>query len=57
MRTPMQAIKTYCRECGDGTPKEVRLCHIVGCPLYLYRQGRRPTEDEVSKHEKILNEG
>ncbi len=52
MLTPLQAIKTYCRECGDGTAKEARLCPVISCPLYLYRQGKRPKEKEIAEHEK-----
>ena len=33
-----KAIKDKCREC-NGSPKEVTLCHTVGCPIWPYRCG------------------
>lgn len=33
-----QAIRSKCLDCGDGR-KEVTICHIVDCPLWLYRFG------------------
>lgn len=40
--TPMKAIRAKCLDCSGGQPKEVRLCVIQKCPLYVYRFGKRP---------------
>lgn len=29
------------------TAKEVRLCTVTKCPLYAYRMGRRPKDDDL----------
>jgi len=44
--TPIKAIREKCKECNAGSLKEIRLCHLVDCPLFLYRMGKRPTENE-----------
>jgi hypothetical protein len=40
--TPLKAIKQFCIDCGDGTRKEVKLCPIHDCPLFIYRFGKKP---------------
>ena len=59
--TPLKAIRTYCLECSNGSPKEVKLCPITDCPLYLYRLGRNPSRKGIggkckSKKLKAKNE-
>lgn len=44
--TPIKAIRAKCLECSDGQFKEVRLCPVKNCPLYKYRHGHRPRDDE-----------
>ena len=46
--TPMKAIRAKCLSCTCDQPKEVRLCPIVKCPLYVYRFGRRPNVEDLS---------
>jgi hypothetical protein len=54
--TPIRAIRAKCIDCCAGQPKEVRLCSIEKCPLYPYRMGHRPKDDnltaEMEKGEK-----
>lgn len=42
MLTPLKAIRTKCLDCCCGNPNEVRLCPVVDCPLYPYRDGHNP---------------
>jgi len=44
--TPIKAVRQYCIGCSGNSPKEVSLCTLLDCPLYLYRMGKRPTEKE-----------
>lgn len=46
-RTPIKAIRAKCIECCCGQMGEVRLCTIKDCPLWEYRNGHRPKEDEA----------
>lgn len=46
--TPMKAIRKKCLECSSGQSKEVKLCTIKTCPLYAYRNGHRPKDDEFT---------
>lgn len=34
-----KAISKYCLECSGGSSKEVTLCHLFDCPLWLHRFG------------------
>ena len=40
--TPMRALRAKCLDCSDGSAKEVKLCCISECPLWVYRFGKRP---------------
>lgn len=49
IRTPLKAIRAKCLECCCGQFVEVRECTIQECPLYEYRMGHRPKNDEPSE--------
>lgn len=44
--TPIKAIRAKCLDCSCGQFKEVKLCPIKNCPLYEYRNGHRPKDEE-----------
>lgn len=46
--TPLKAIRAKCIDCSGGVPKEVRECPIKDCPIYPYRMGRRPKDEQTS---------
>ena len=46
--TPMKAIRAKCLDCCNGQTKEVRLYTAKKCPLYVYRHGHRPKDEEVT---------
>ena len=43
---PLKAIRNNCLECSSS-PKEVRLCQVIKCPLYAYRMGKRPSQETL----------
>ena len=43
---PLKAIRKNCLECSSS-PKEVRLCPVIKCPLYAYRMGIRPSQETL----------
>jgi len=45
--TPCRAIHLKCKECCSGSVKEVRICSIYDCPLYIYRGGKNPKRKGV----------
>lgn len=45
--TPINAIRKYCIKVCSLTPKEVRLCTCIDCPLYAFRMGKRPSEETL----------
>lgn len=40
--TSLKAIRKYCLECVDHSPKQVKLCTAHNCFLYPYRFGKNP---------------
>ncbi len=45
--TPIKTIRAKCLDCSCGQPKEIRLCPVIKCPLWPYRMGKRPKQDEA----------
>ena len=52
--TPIKAIRKKCLDCCCGSFTEVKLCTISKCPLYPYRMGHRP-KDEQTTINKVIN--
>jgi len=44
---PLKAIRHHCLQCVCGSAPEVAICAIQRCPLYPYRFGRNPREDDL----------
>ena len=40
--TPLKAIRAKCLDCSGFQPKEVRICPVTTCPLWLFRLGTNP---------------
>lgn len=57
-QTPMKAIRAKCLDCSNGSYEEVRQCPIENCPLFAYRFGHRPQNEdlptETSKNQKPM---
>ncbi len=53
--TPIKSIRAYCIKCQGGSPKLVRLCLDLQCPLYLYRMGKNPHRKGIAPNKGILN--
>ena len=45
--TPIKAIRKKCLDCSYWSPKEVRECTVIDCPIYPYRFGRRPDKATI----------
>ena len=52
--TQGQAIRAKCLDCCCGSAKEVKLCPMEDCPLYLFRLGHNPNRPkrELSDEQK-----
>jgi hypothetical protein len=44
--TPLKALRQHCLWCCNGSYSEVRLCAAQSCPLWPFRHGHRPNDDE-----------
>lgn len=53
--TPIHAIRKYCIKVCSLTPKEVRLCTCIDCPLYAFRMGTRPSEKTLKTLEDYFS--
>ena len=47
---PLKAIRLKCLDCTFGSSPEVQRCHIEECPLWPFRFGRNPREDDLGEH-------
>ena len=45
--TPLRAIRSKCRDCTNGSLKDIRLCTFSDCPLYPFRMGRNPNRKGI----------
>ena len=54
--TPVKAIRKKCLDCSYWSPKEVRECTIINCPIYAYRFGRRPNKAVVDTLKRFYGE-
>ena len=54
--TPIKAIRKKCLDCSYWSPKEVRECTCIGCPIYPYRFGRRPSKAVVDTLKRFYGE-
>ena len=54
--TPIKAIRKKCLDCSYWSPKEVRKCTVIGCPIYPYRFGRRPDKSTVNTLKRFYAE-
>ena len=52
-KSPIPAIREYCLSVCSLTPKEVRLCTCIDCPLYAFRMGTRPSKETIDTLEKF----
>ena len=50
---PLKAIRKNCLECSSS-PKEVRLCPVIKCPLYPYRMGTRPSQETLDTLKRFI---
>lgn len=52
--TPVKAIRAKCMDCSAWQPKEVRLCTITNCPLYIYRFGKNPNRKGIGSQAALF---
>ena len=51
--TPIKAIKRYCKiKCCNEDMLSWKECSVTDCPLYAYRLGKRPKNDELAHSSK-----
>jgi hypothetical protein len=47
--TPLQAIRTKCLWCCDGSAREVWLCPVEACPSWPFRFGHKPSDEIIAE--------
>ena len=43
----LKSIRLYCLDCTGGSKRDVRMCPISQCPMWPYRFGRQPKEQDI----------
>jgi hypothetical protein len=51
--TPMKTMRLKCLDCCGHQRNE--FCGSVGCPLWPYRMGRNPTQEEADQHNEAAH--
>jgi hypothetical protein len=51
--SPLKAIRRHCLWCCNGSLQEVRLCPAKTCPLWAFRDAKKPTEEELEELLKL----
>lgn len=52
--TPLKAIRKKCLDCSCWQPKEVKLCSLTECPLYVFRFGKNPTRSGIGYPSRLF---
>lgn len=50
----MKAIRQKCLDCCNGQMKEVRSCTVKNCPLFAFRNGKRPKGEEFVIEDSLI---
>ena len=45
--TPVKSIRAFCRQCMGYYPSEVKKCNTFNCPLYPYKDGKKPKNSQL----------
>ena len=51
--TPLKAIRANCLACS-GSSKEVAICTVPDCPLYIYRFGKNPNRKGIGNKQAVI---
>ena len=49
--TRSKAIKAKCLDCCCGQYREVKMCTVKACPLWIYRLGKEVDENTPKLHQ------
>lgn len=54
--TPVKAIRRYCLgRCSSGSPKQVRFCDDLNCPLKEFRLGKNPNRKGIGGKKPVFS--
>lgn len=52
-RTPLKSIRAKCKQCANGSRKEIAECLVSDCALYPYRMGVNPKRKGIGRIQNI----
>jgi hypothetical protein len=56
--SPIKAIRHFCVDCCGGSNQAITYCADIGCSLWYYRLGKRPTAgDELMDTKNFIEDG
>ena len=53
---PLKLIRAKCLDCCCGSHKEVRLCPVDSCPLFMCRFGKNPNRKGIGGNKTMFVE-
>ena len=51
--SPLKCIRLKCLDCSCNSPKEVKLCPVTDCSLYIYRFGHDPSRKNIGNADAL----
>ena len=55
LKTPYKTFRAKCMDCTLNQYNEITYCTSYACPIYPYRFGKKPTEDDTRIHLEAIN--
>ena len=55
LRTPYKTFRAKCMDCTQSQYDEIKYCQVPQCPIYPFRFGKKPTEDDTRIHLEAVN--
>ena len=50
LKTPYKTFRAKCMDCTLNQYNEITYCTSYTCPIYPFRFGKKPTEDDTRIH-------
>jgi len=55
LKTPYKTFRAMCMSCTQKQYNEIKYCQSFECPIYPFRFGKKPTEDDTRIHLDAVN--
>ena len=52
IKSPLKAIRAFCRQCVGGSARAIEACADEGCDLFWFRFGKNPFRKPMSQEQR-----